>query len=40
MWCLADGRNGYLCDFNIYSRKTAGAVEHGLGYKVVTNLGQ
>ena len=40
MWCRADGRNGYLCDFNIYSGKTAGAAEHGLGYKVVTNLCQ
>ena len=40
VWCLADGRNGYLCDFNIYSGKTADAVKHSLGYKVVTNLCQ
>ena len=40
MWCRADARTGYLCDLNIYSGKTAGAVERGLGYKVVTNLCQ
>lgn len=40
MWCRADGVNGYLCDFNIYTGRNADGVEYGLGYNVVTKLCQ
>ena len=38
MWCRADGINGYLNDFQIYTGKSGEGVTHDLGYSVVTKL--
>lgn len=40
MWCRADSSNGYLCEFSIYTGKSAQGVEHGLGHSVVSRLCQ
>ena len=40
IWVLADSKNGYTIDFNVYVGKAAaeGTSEHGLGYDVVMKL--
>ena len=38
VWVLADSHNGYFCDFQVYTGKTIGAVEKGLGARVVKDL--
>ena len=38
MWCRADSKNGYLCDFDIYTGKQEQGIQYGLGYSVVTRL--
>lgn len=40
LWALADSRNGYLCNFQIYTGKEAGTAEVGLAYRVVYDLMQ
>ena len=35
VWVAADSANGYFSRFEIYSGKTQGSVEHGLGERVV-----
>ena len=37
VWVAADSTNGYFSRFQIYSRKTQGSVEHGLGERVATS---
>ena len=36
VWCRADGHNGYLCEFQVYTS----CEEKGLGERVVTDLSQ
>lgn len=36
--CRADSTNGHLCDFDVYTGKQPGGVQHWLGYTVVANL--
>ena len=38
IWCRADSRNGYLCDFDVYTGRQETGIQHGLGYSVVTKL--
>ena len=38
MWCRADGINGYLNDFDIYTGKSGDGVTPDLGFSVVTKL--
>ena len=38
VWVAADSTNSYFSRFDIYSGKTQGSVEHGLGAKVVKKL--
>ena len=38
MWCRADGINGYLNDFEIYTGKSGEGVTNDLGFSVVTKL--
>lgn len=38
VWMRADPANGYCNDFQIYTGKVAGGVEHGLGARVVRDL--
>ena len=38
MWCRADGVNGYLNDFEIYTGKSGEGVTNDLGFSVVTKL--
>ncbi|GFO07652.1 PiggyBac transposable element-derived protein 4-like [Plakobranchus ocellatus] len=39
VWCLADPTNGYLCNFDIYTGKSPTPHPNGLGFKVVTEMG-
>ena len=36
MWCRADSRNSYFCEFDIYTGKSPQGVQHGLGYSVAS----
>ena len=38
MWVRADSRNGYFSQFEVYTGKKKGAVEHQLGARVVKDL--
>jgi hypothetical protein len=38
VWMRADSRNGYCCNFEVYTGATPGATEHGLGATVVKNM--
>ena len=38
MWVRADSRNGYFLQFEVYTGKKKGAVEHQLGARVVKEL--
>ena len=38
MWVRADGVNGYVCEFEVYTGKTDGERELGLGGNVVKRL--
>ena len=40
LWCPVDSTSGYLRDFDVYTGKQPGEVQHGLGYTVVSNLCQ
>ena len=39
-WVLADSKNGYTCDFNLYAGRRENPTDNGLGYDVVMNLMQ
>ena len=39
-WVLADSKNGYTCDFNLYTGRRENPTDNGLGYDVVMNLMQ
>ena len=39
VWCRADGHNGYLCEFQVYTGREE-SNETGLGARVVTDLSQ
>ena len=38
VWVQADSRNGYFSQFEVYTGKKKGAVEHQLGARVVKDL--
>jgi hypothetical protein len=38
VWMRADARNGYCCNFEVYTGATPGAAESGLGASVVKNM--
>ena len=38
VWMRADPENGYCNDFQVYTGKEAGRIEHGLGGRVITDL--
>ena len=38
MWVRTDSRNGYFSQFEVYTGKKKGAVEHQLGAHVVKDL--
>ena len=40
VWCLCDAKNGYTCNFEIYTGAGSGIVNHsgGLGHFVVLGL--
>ena len=38
VWVMADSSNGYFSRFEVYTGKTGGSVEHGLGARVVKTL--
>ena len=39
VWCQADAHNGYLCEYQVYTRQSEG-VECGLGKRVVLDLSE
>jgi len=38
LWCRCDYKSGYLFQFDLYTGKKIGHVEHGLGEGVVLSL--
>ena len=40
VWAVADGTNGYICDFEVYTGKQGDSVEKGLRARVVIGLTQ
>jgi hypothetical protein len=38
MWCRCDSKSGYLFEFDLYTGKKVGKIEHGLGEGVVLQL--
>lgn len=41
VWMCADTSNGFICNMQVYTGKQDGGItEHGLGYRVVTDLTQ
>ncbi|KAL8615917.1 hypothetical protein ACOMHN_034593 [Nucella lapillus] len=40
VWCAADPRTGYMLEFDVYLGRALQPMPHGLGYHVVTKLGE
>ena len=39
VWCIADPRNGYMCNFQFYTGKVHDPMPHGIGHHVIFKVG-